>query len=205
MSSTFWDERYRREGFAYGRDPNQFLRAEAHRIPMGGRVLCLAEGEGRNAVFLAQLGHAVTAVDFSAEGLRKAETLARENGVTIHTVHADLATYDIEEDSFAGIVSIFAHLPPTVRARVHAQVPRALVAGGVFLLEAYTPRQQAYGTGGPKDPEWLMTLEGVTREINPLAVLLGKEVEREVQEGDFHTGMAATVQIAATRALHTPI
>ena len=200
MNSNFWDERYGSEAFAYGRDPNGFLREEAHRIPKG-RVLCLAEGEGRNAVFLALRGHAVTAVDFSAAGLRKAERLARENGVSIDTVQANLATYDLEQDAFSAVVSIFAHLPPAVRVRVHAQIPGALVKGGILVLEAYTPRQLAHGTGGPRDPEWLMTLEGVTNELGgSLAVQVGREVEREIHEGAFHTGTGATVQLVAARA-----
>ena len=198
MNAGFWDERFRSEVFAYGREPNGFLRDEAHRIP-SGRVLCLAEGEGRNAVFLALCGYAVTAVDFSAEGLRKAQQLASEHGVAIDTLHADLATYDLEQGAFSAVVAIFAHLPPAVRTRVHAQVPGALAIGGVFILEAYTPSQLAHGTGGPRDPAWLMTLDGLTKEFGSLEVQVGREVEREIHEGAFHTGVGATVQFVATR------
>ena len=115
MSNTFWDDRYRGDTYAYGTEPNDFLRAEAHRIGVGP-VLCLAEGEGRNAVFLASLGHRVTAVDFSAEGLRKAARLARDRGVEIELVEADLATFDLGEAAWSGIVSIFAHTPPAIRS-----------------------------------------------------------------------------------------
>jgi SAM-dependent methyltransferase len=198
MPSQFWDERYRTDGYAYGREPNDFLRAEAHRIPRG-RVLCVAEGEGRNAVYLAGLGHTVTAVDFSAEGLRKAEQLAREQNVAITTVQADLATYEPELDAFTGIVAIFAHLPAPVRTRVHGWVARALRPGGVFILEAYTPDQIPLGTGGPRDPAMLMTLAGLKEELAPLAIDVGREVRREIEEGSFHGGPSATVQVVASK------
>ena len=198
MSSQFWDDRYRTEEYAYGREPNEFLREEAHRIAPG-RVLCLAEGEGRNAVFLARLGHQVTAVDFSVEGLRKAERLAREQSVEIATVQADLATYEPELDAFTGIVAIFAHLPAAVRKHVHGWTPRALRSGGVYILEAYTPAQLALNTGGPRNAALLMTLAELKEELAPLTIDVGREVEREIHEGAFHGGPSATVQLVAAR------
>lgn len=198
MSSQFWDDRYRADEYAYGRQPNAFLREEARRIPPG-RVLCLAEGEGRNAVFLAGLGHQVTAVDFSVEGLRKAERLALEQNVEIATVHADLATYEPEIDAFTGIVAIFAHLPAPVRKHVHGWVPRALRSAGVYILEAYTPAQLAFNTGGPRDPALLMTLAGLKEDLSPMTFEIGREVEREIHEGAFHGGPSATVQLFAVR------
>jgi SAM-dependent methyltransferase len=184
--------------YAYGREPNEFLRAEAHRITPG-RVLCLAEGEGRNAVFLAGLGHKVTALDFSVEGLRKAERLARERNVEIATIHADLTTYEPEIDAFTGIVAIFAHLPPLVRKRVHTGIPFALRSGGVYILEAYTPQQLAFNTGGPRDAALLLTLAGLKEELAPLKIEIGREVERRIHEGPFHGGPSATVQLVAVR------
>ena len=198
MSSHFWDERFRADEYAYGREPNAFLLEQAARLPRG-RVLCLAEGEGRNAVFLAGLGHEVTAVDFSAEGLRKTERLARERGVKITTVHADLAAYDLELECFTGIVAIFAHLLPLIRQRLHAQVARALVPGGVFILEAYRPEQLAFDTGGPRDPSLLMTFDDLKRELFPLTIEIGREVERDIREGAYHSGLSATVQVLAVR------
>lgn len=198
MATKFWDDRYRTDEYAYGREPNDFLREGAARIPRG-RVLCLAEGEGRNAVFLARLGHDVTAVDFSSEGLRKTERLAREHDVKVTTVCADLATYQPEDDHFTGIISIFAHLPPVVRARVHAWVPRALVLGGVFVLEAYRPEQLQFNTGGPRDATLLMTLAGLRDELAPLKIELGREIERQIDEGSYHRGPSATVQVLAVR------
>ncbi|MDE2235556.1 MAG: methyltransferase domain-containing protein [Gammaproteobacteria bacterium] len=195
MDSQYWDERYQADEYAYGREPNEFLRAEAARIPTG-RILCLADGEGRNAVYLAGLGHQVTMVDFSIQGLRKAERLARERAVKLNLVHGDLAVYE-PQGIFTGIVSIFAHVPQAARRRMHARLAQLLAPEGVFLLEAYTPRQPSFGTGGPRDPERLMTLEGLRTEVSPLRLILGRELEREVREGLYHTGMGATVQIIA--------
>jgi SAM-dependent methyltransferase len=194
----FWNERFRGERYAYGTEPNDFLRAHAARIPPG-RVLCLAEGEGRNATFLAGRGHLVTAVDFSAEGLRKAARLAGERGVTIDLVEADLAIYEPEADAYAGVVSIFCHLAPPLRRRLHGAVARALVPGGVFLLEAYTPRQLAFGTGGPRDPALLVEPEELGAEVAALAVEHLVEVVREIHEGTAHAGRSATVQLIAAR------
>ena len=198
MSAQFWDERYGGDVYAYGREPNEHLRAEAARIP-SGPVLCLAEGEGRNAVFLAERGHDVTAVDFSREGIRKTELLAKERGVSVRAVLADLATFVPERSDYAGVVAIFAHLPPDVRKRVHGWVASALRPGGVFVLEAYTPAQLAFDTGGPRDAALLMTLAGLRDELASLTLEVGREVERDIDEGTFHAGRSATVQLVAVR------
>lgn len=199
MEADFWNERYGREpGHFYGTDPNAFLASVAAQIPPGP-VLCLAEGEGRNAVHLAMLGHAATAVDQSAVGLAKARDLATARGVTLTTVVADLAVYPFDPGAWSGIVSIFAHLPQPLRRTVHAAVVRGLAPGGVFILEAYTPDQLAFGTGGPKDPALLMRLEDLRVELAGLELLVAQEIERDVREGTGHTGRAAVVQILARK------
>ncbi len=198
MSSSFWDERFGAEQYAYGREPNDFLRQQAARIP-AGPVLCLADGEGRNSTFLAGLGHEVTAVDYSAVGLQKARRLASERGVALTTVEADLAEFEPPREDYAGIVAIFAHLPVDVRRRVHGWAARALRPGGVFVLEAYTLAQLPLGTGGPRDPALLMSLSALEQELAPLEIVLGQELERELQEGSFHSGRSATVQLVAVR------
>lgn len=198
MNPAFWDERFGAEEYAYGTAPNDFLRAQVGRIP-SGPVLCLAEGEGRNAVFLAREGRSVTAVDFSREGLRKTEQLARSAGVSVRTVHADLAEYEPPAGVFSGVVAIFAHLPPAVRAVAFARAARALIPGGVFVLEAYTVEQVALGTGGPRDPSLCMSLDALEVELAPLTVVLGRHVRRDIHEGAFHDGPSATVQLVAAR------
>jgi SAM-dependent methyltransferase len=192
-----WNERYSEAFASYGTEPNEFLREVADRIP-DGPVLCLAEGEGRNAVFLAGRGHAVTAVDLSDVGLANAAKLAQERGVEITTVVADLASYDPGEERWAGIVSIWAHLPSPVRARLHAACVRALRPGGAFVLEAYTPRQlERPGRGGPPVVELLMTAEALREELAPLRIERCAEIDREVSEGRYHQGPSATVQVLA--------
>jgi SAM-dependent methyltransferase len=193
-----WDARYSEPGYAYGTAPNDFVREMAGHIPPGP-VLCLAEGEGRNAVFLAEQGHAVTAVDASAVGLAKAASLARARAVGLETVHADLADFAIKEGAWAGIVTVFAHLPPALRARLHSAVVKGLRPGGVYLLEAYTPQQLAFGTGGPPDAELLMSANALRRELAGLELEICREVERDVVEGRFHSGRAAVVQVLGRR------
>jgi len=196
MDAEFWNNRYAAAHFVYGEAPNAFVAAMAPRIP-DGPVLCLAEGEGRNAVHLATLGHAVTAVDQSEMGLAKARKLAAARGVQVATVLADLERYSIAANAWAGIVATFAHLPPPLRRRVHREAALGLQPGGVFVLEAYTPAQLAFGTGGPKAPELLMTLAALREELSGLELLVAQELEREVVEGDGHTGRSAVVQILA--------
>ena len=195
-----WDERYAGAEYFYGTEPNDFLRARAAAIPAGGRVLCLGEGEGRNAAFLAGLGLDVVALDQSKEGLRKALELAAARGVKIATVQADLAGYDIEPGAWDAITSIWCHLPSQLRARVHAQVVAGLKPGGVFILEAYRPEQLRFGTGGPKDVDLLPTLAALRQELPGLAFELAAELERDVREGGGHAGQSAVVQVLARRA-----
>jgi len=188
-----WDERYASKTYAYGTKANEFLRANADAIPKG-RVLSLAEGEGRNAVFLAKQGYRVTAVDSSRVGLDKAEKLAQAHGVSIECIHADLVDYDPGQCQWDGIVSIFCPLPAAAREKLHAKVMAGLKPQGVFLLETYTPEQLAYGTGGGNSPETMMTAQSVRRELSGLEFIHLKELERNVIEGIYHTGLAAVVQ-----------
>jgi SAM-dependent methyltransferase len=197
-----WNARYSRPGFVYGTEPNDFLVSEAARIPPG-RVLSLGEGEGRNAVYLAELGYDVLAVDISLVGLQKAWQLAEERGVRIQTVAADLADFELEPRAWEGIISIFCHLPPPNRRRVHRQVLQGLRPGGVFILEAYTPKQLAYGTGGPPTADLLLSLDDLRPELAGLELLVARETERAVLEGSHHTGRGHVVQVVA-RAIPVP-
>lgn len=192
-----WDERYDEAGFGYGTEPNDFLRVNVDAIP-AGPVLCLADGEGRNGVFLARSGYAVTTVDSSVIGVQKARRLAQQSGVSVDARVGDLATYDLGR-GWAGIVSIFCHLPPPLRAKVHRDLVRALAPGGVLLLEAYTPRQLGRGTGGPPVEAMLYEPEVVRSELKGLEIEHLAEVVRPVVEGRFHTGLASVVQVVARR------
>jgi hypothetical protein len=193
-----WDERYSAETYAYGKQPNDFLLHSYKRIPPGC-VLCLAEGEGRNGVFLAQQGFQVLAVDASSVGMAKAQRLAQEKGVQLETRVADLNDFAIEPDSWDGIVSIFCHLPPPLRRRLHRQVVQGLRPGAVFILEAYTPEQLTYNTGGPPVAELTMRLAEVREELAGLEIRHGVELVREIHEGEYHNGSGAVLQIVAVK------
>lgn len=191
-----WNERYSQPGYAFGKNPNDFLVEVIDQIPKG-RVLCLAEGEGRNAVYLAQQGCQVTAVDASEVGLAKAQNFALERSVGIETITADLAEFQIQPNAWDAIISIFCHLPLPLRAQVHRQVVAGLCPGGVFVLEAYTPRQLEFKTGGPPNAELLMDLTTLRQELDGLEFKRAVEIEREIQEGLFHQGHSAVVQVLA--------
>lgn len=193
-----WDERYSAEGYAYGTKPNKFLEENVNSIPRG-RVLSLAEGEGRNAVFLAKQGYSVTAVDASLVGLSKARRLAEENGVVVEFIHADLADYDLGENKWDGVVSIFSPLPSSLRKQLHKKVEAGLRRGGVFLLEAYTPDQLKYGTGGGNSVDLMQSIKSLSLELAGLKFKHLIELERDVIEGIYHTGIGAVVQAIASR------
>ena len=190
-----WNERYATEEYVYGTAPNAFLTSVAGQVPVGSRLLCLAEGEGRNAVYLAGLGHDVVAVDQSAVGLDKAQRLAKEKGVEIEVVVADLAEYQIEPASWDAIISIFCHIPPELRKRIHASVVAGLAPGGLFILEGYTQGQLELKTGGPPVAELMMALDDLKLELDGLNFKHAVELHRNVVEGRLHNGLGAVVQI----------
>lgn len=191
-----WDERYSTEEYAYGTKANAFLKSHANSLPKG-KVLSLAEGEGRNAVFLAKAGYQVTAVDGSAVGLAKAEKLAKQNDVELELIHADLTQFDMGENAWHGIISIFFPLSAEFRKPLHSKVMRALKPGGVYLLEAYTQKQVQYGTGGGKNAELMQDKQSLSEELKGLEFKHLQELERDVVEGEYHTGLASVVQLIA--------
>ncbi|MDH5377544.1 MAG: class I SAM-dependent methyltransferase [Gammaproteobacteria bacterium] len=193
-----WDERYSESHYIYGTSPNDFLKEHLSELPKG-KVLCLADGEGRNSVFLAENGFEVTAVDSSSVGLEKGKKLAQERGVVINHIHADLAEYDLGLDQWDAIVSIFCHVPPPIRGPLHQHIVKALKKGGVLLLEAYTPEQLKFGTGGPPDPALTMSATLLKQELTGLTIKHLEELERDVVEGTHHTGRGAVVQCIACK------
>ncbi len=196
--TSMWDERYGRAGYAFGKEPNGFLRASAEQIPMG-KVLCLADGEGRNGVYLAALGYRVSSVDQSVVGLEKAAKLAGECAVEIETIVADLADFPLAENSWDGVGAIFCHRPQSVRKTLHKKVVKGLKPGGVLVLESYRPDQLQYATGGPPVAELMTTAAELAVELEGLQLVHCMELEREVVEGAFHTGMAAVVQVIGVK------
>jgi hypothetical protein len=200
-----WNQRYGEPGFAYGIEANDFIREHEalilDTVPAGGRALCLGAGECRNAVWLAERGLMVTAVDGSDVGLAKGRQLASERGVSerLETVVSDLARFDLGQERWELALSVFCHVPPALRQQLHAGLPRALAKGGVLLLEAYTPRQLKLRTGGPPVGELLVEPDALREELGELTLLRCEELQREIHEGAFHHGMSAVVQLIARR------
>lgn len=188
----FWDERYANDDYLYGTEPNSFL--AVHWNILIGPVLSLSEGEGRNAVFLASRGLDVLGVDISAVALEKAKKLAKSRGVEIKTNVADLSTFKPEENHYGSVVSISAHLPGMVRNKLYPLIEKSIKPNGVILLEAYSENQLLHDTGGPKNADMLMTINKINHEFPNFEPILLQEVEREVYEGEGHTGMASVIQ-----------
>ena len=194
-----WDERYGSEDYFFGTEPNDFLKSATDQLAPESKVLCLADGEGRNGVYLAELGHRVTSVDQSVVGLEKAKKLAANKRVSIETIAADLTNYDLGSDQWDAVVSVFFHIPAEPRAQIYQRVERALKPGGLLILESYTPDQLRFRTGGPPVADLMMT-KAIAHETFPALTLEHcEELERDVIEGSGHTGRAAVLQVIARR------
>lgn len=195
-----WDERYASVETAYGTEPNDFLREKLESLALRpGKALCLAEGEGRNALHLARNGWQVTGVDQSRVGLDKLEGQAARENLVVTAVCEDLAHFDLGSAQWDLIVSVWCHVPPVLRLDLHARVVRALRPGGQLILEAYHPRQLELKTGGPPLSEMMMTLAELRSELSGLHFVHAEEVEREIHEGPFHQGQSAVTQLVAQR------
>jgi len=192
--NAFWDQRYAEPGYKYGTEPNAWLRAQAHRLAPGSRVLVPGDGEGRNSVWLAQHGHRVLAMDSSAVGLAKAQALARQRGVVIDTQLADLADWVPAPGAADAVVLVFVHLPSALRAIAHRRLAQALRPGGLMLVEAFHPRQLGRSSGGPKDPDMLVDLatlraDWCTDRDDGLDEIEAWEGEVALAEGPGHQGL----------------
>ncbi|MDA5559668.1 class I SAM-dependent methyltransferase [Exiguobacterium sp. MMG028] len=190
-----WDERFSSEDYVYGTEPNEFLREwfTSHQIE-GKHVLAIAEGEGRNAVWLATLGFNVEMWDASKIGLEKAKRLATSRNVTLQTKQIDLNEAVWSQDTYDLVICIFGHFPPQVREKVLAGIQKILRPGGVFLTEVYSTNQLAYGTGGPKDFSLLYTEEMFHQLNDDFAPLLLHETVVWREEGSLHHGESAVIQ-----------
>lgn len=198
---NFWDQQFSVEGFKYGTRPNEFLRAQAPRLQPGARVLLPGDGEGRNSVWLAGLGHRVLAVDLSEVGLRKARTLAEARGVRIETEQADLADWEPRQGDFDAAVLTYLHLPPALRTSVHQRLAGALRPGGLLILEAFHPDQLGRTSGGPKQVDMLYSLATIEADFDGSLVReLGEEAEVLLDEGPGHHGPACVTRYLGRRA-----
>lgn len=195
-----WEERFAFDGYLFGTAPNAFLAREAGRLAPGSRVLCVADGEGRNSTHLAGLGHDVHAVEAAANALVKARSLAAERGVAVEFEQADLEEWAFPVAAYDAVVAIFIQFTdPAGRARMFAQMAAALRPGGLLLLEGYGPGQLAYGTGGPKHLDHLYTVDELATAFPGFDVLLLEEYDAVLDEGPRHQGMSALVDLVAAR------
>ena len=196
-----WQGRYAGAGYYFGTEPNAFVRREAPlRFERGDRVLAIADGEGRNGVWLASQSLDVLSIDFSPTALAKARTLAADRGVSLRTEQADLARWEWPTASFDGVVAIFIQFAtPELRGRIFEGIARALKPGGWLLLQGYRPEQLRYGTGGPKIAEHLYTralLEETFRDFSSIEIA---EYDAEIHEGVGHDGISALIDLVARK------
>jgi SAM-dependent methyltransferase len=192
--SQAWDARYAAQPWMFGQSPNRYLESLAPWLPTQGRALALGDGEGRNGVWLARRGLAVTAVDWSATGMARAAEWAAAQGVALVTETADLTRWDWPEGRYDLIAWIFLHLPPGDRAAVVAGALRALAPGGLLALECFTPAQQGRRSGGPREPALLWTRELADESFSSLEVLECLEGTVLLDEGPKHQGAAEVVR-----------
>lgn len=199
--AQFWDQRYAGPEFIYGQAPNRFFQQQLDLLPPG-RLLLLAEGEGRNAVYAAQQGWQVTAVDFSAQARTKALALAAQRGVSLDYQLAALPDYDWgEPGQWEAIGLIFAHFPPAMRPLIHEQCQRLLAPGGVLILQAFNPRQLGLPSGGPKEAAMLYDPALLQADFAGLGQVHLAETTAVLDEGAYHQGHAELIELLARKPI----
>jgi SAM-dependent methyltransferase len=195
-----WQKRYAEPGYLFGTAPNAFLKAQAHLLPKSGTALAIADGEGRNGVFLAEQGLDVVSVDFSPLGQDKARALAKERGVTLRFEQADMREWPWQEAAFDVVAAIFIQFAtPDVRPKIFAGMKHTLKPGGLLLLEGYGLKQLDYNTGGPTEVERLYTRALLQHAFADLSSIEINEYDRVIEEGSRHAGMSALVDLVGRK------
>jgi cyclopropane fatty-acyl-phospholipid synthase-like methyltransferase len=199
-SLSIWNERYAGEEYHFGTDPNAFLVSQQSLLKQGMSCLAVADGEGRNGVWLAQQGLEVLSVDSSSVALEKAKRLAQQRGVSAKFELVDIASWDWGGDRFDLVAAIFIQFaPPGMRENMFAHIRRCLKPGGLLLLQGYTPRQLQYGTGGPSQAENLYTEALLRKEFADMEILHLREHDDIIREGSGHSGMSALIDLIARK------
>lgn len=195
--ASFWDSRYGSNKPAYGTTPNDFLASSTSHIPAGSNILSLGEGEGRNAFHLAKTvqNSSVHAIDLSSVGLAKLDQIAKEQRLNITTQVADLDTLVWRPQDYDVVVDIWCHLPKDIFAKTVEGVISTLKVGGLFIMEHYTPANVGRGTGGPPNAAMCTSCDELLTIVSGrLQTVVAQEVERVIDEGEFHQGLSATLQ-----------
>jgi SAM-dependent methyltransferase len=195
-----WNARFARDDYLFGEEPNAFLRKHAHWIKPAGSVLCVADGEGRNSVWLAEQGHQVTSFDFAPNALAKAKRLAQSRHVSVDQQLGDAYSWPWSVRPYDALVAVFIQfLPPHRRDDAFAGMMSAIKPGGVFLLEGYRPEQVDYRTGGPPKREHMYTREWLERTFSGWKMLVLDDYDAEIHEGHAHDGMSALIDLVAKK------
>jgi 2-polyprenyl-3-methyl-5-hydroxy-6-metoxy-1,4-benzoquinol methylase len=190
-----WHERFGSEKYVYGEEPNQFIEAQAYRLEKEKKIAAFAEGEGRNAVYLARNGHKVTAYDYALNGLKKTEALAKRYDVKIRTEQKDLIHDSMPAEEFDGAIMVFGHFEKNDQKTVFDKLISAVKPGGIIMVEVYSEDQIRYGTGGPKTVDMLYNPSDMLKWIKGYKVLHFFYGEQERVEGELHTGVGHVVQV----------
>jgi SAM-dependent methyltransferase len=195
-----WEARFSAPEYIFGTGPNHFLAACKPLLPASGRALAVADGEGRNGVWLAEQGLDVVSIDFSPRAQEKARALARERGVQLSVEEADVHDWPYPSDAFDVVAEIFTQFSdPGQRRRKWDGMKRTLKSGGLIIIEGYSPRQLEFGTGGPKQLDHLYTREMLEAEFAGWRDISINEQEMEMHEGPAHTGMSAVISLTARK------
>ncbi len=194
----FWNERYAAKEFAYGTTPNTFFKKVIDGLP-AGRMLLPAEGEGRNAVYAATIGWQVFAFDLSEAGKEKAGLLAADQNVSINYSIATFSDYNFAPGSFDCLALIFCHLPSAMRRQEYRRLFNALRPGGLLVLQGFSKAQLGKKSGGPKDADFLFSIEELTEDFKDAKDLEIFEEEQLLDEGPFHQGPASLISLTAHR------
>lgn len=197
---TVWDERFATDDYIFGTEPNRFLVSQAHRLAAGARALSIADGEGRNSVWLARQGLQVQAFDISPVGVAKARALAARAGVQVDYEVADCDSWAWPEATFDGVAAIFVQFAdPALRTRLFRRMAAALEPGGTLVLQGYTPKQLDYRTGGPPQVEHLYTEDLLRAAFAALDIVELRSWEADLAEGSGHRGRSALIGLVARR------
>jgi SAM-dependent methyltransferase len=198
-----WDDRYRKDEFAYGEQPNNYLKEQLEKLN-AGKILFPAEGEGRNAVFAAKLGWVVTAFDISVEGKKKALRLAETNKVKIDYQVGELQTLHFNTGTFDAIALIYAHFPADIKSLYHKTLDKYLRKNGVIIFEAFSKRHHDYiskneKVGGPKDIAMLFSIDELKADFSNYEMIELEEKEIELSEGLFHNGKGSVIRFVGRK------
>lgn len=195
-----WETRFGVPEYAFGVEPNYFLASCKNLLPASGKALAVADGEGRNGVWLAEQGLDVTSIDFSPSGQKKARALAQKRQVPVRFELADVHDWAYPQNTFDVVCEIFTQFSsPAERMRKWAGMKKTLKPGGLLISQGYTPRQLQYGTGGPKELEKLYTRELLKQNFGDFTEYNITEEERVLHEGTSHGGMSALIGLTARK------